>query len=371
MERNIFIYLLLILISINAYSASANNKKLVRINHSIKTIKAQLSRESQLQHQSQKELKATEMKAYGVQRKLRKTEKKFKLQVSHLVDIQQQIAKYRQTISKQTQIVEREVRAAYMAQQPPLLKLLLGRSDTKTIARMRMYYSYLAQTKAETITKLYLNIDQLRIYETKNKKQTRLLRHLRSEQLQQSAKLNALKRFRHQITRRINARILTKHQRLEALLYNKRVFEKTLRQLQKAALSIKMSNFYKQKSKLHWPTKGTIINKFGTKIYQSELRWNGIIILAPDNQDIHAIADGKVVFANWLPGYGLLLIINHGKGFMSLYGRNHSISKPVGSFVHKNDVVASVGKSGGYETSSLYFAIRHNAKPLNPAKWCR
>jgi septal ring factor EnvC (AmiA/AmiB activator) len=119
-----------------------------------------------------------------------------------------------------------------------------------------------------------------------------------------------------------------------------------------------------------WPTKGHILDYFGTKIYHSELRWSGILIKAPENQKVHAIANGKIVFANWLPGYGLLLIINHGHGYMSLYGRDHSLKKKVGDMVKKGDVIATVGKSGGYRHSALYFAIRHNAEPLSPKKWC-
>jgi septal ring factor EnvC (AmiA/AmiB activator) len=85
---------------------------------------------------------------------------------------------------------------------------------------------------------------------------------------------------------------------------------------------------------------------------------------------VHAIYGGKIIFADWLRGFGLLIIINHGDGFMSLYARNHAIFAKVGDMVNPRDVIASIGNTGGYSTSSLYFEIRQNGLPVNPKLWC-
>ena len=109
---------------------------------------------------------------------------------------------------------------------------------------------------------------------------------------------------------------------------------------------------------------------FGLPIQQSELKWAGELIEATDEQPVYAIAAGTVVFSKWLEGYGLLLIVNHGGGYMSLYGRNHSLYKREGEKIAGGDLIASVGQSGGYETPALYFGILYNAKPLDPNQWC-
>ena len=97
---------------------------------------------------------------------------------------------------------------------------------------------------------------------------------------------------------------------------------------------------------------------------------NGVLIAGKENQVIRAIYPGKIIFADWLPGYGLLLIIDHGEGYMSLYARNHVLNKNVGEQVAAGEPIARVGHTGGYEHSALYFEIRHDGKPENPIKWC-
>lgn len=119
-----------------------------------------------------------------------------------------------------------------------------------------------------------------------------------------------------------------------------------------------------------WPTKGAITIHFGSPIEQSSWSWSGIIIAAPENQGIQAVSSGRVVYADWFTGYGLLLIIDHGSGYMSLYGHNSSFRKKLSDYVEAGEIVATVGRSGS-EEPGLYFAIRYNGRPVNPERWCR
>ena len=119
-----------------------------------------------------------------------------------------------------------------------------------------------------------------------------------------------------------------------------------------------------------WPTKGNIIIHFGSPIEQSSWSWSGIIIAAPVGQPIRAISSGSVVYADWFNGYGLLLIIDHGNGYMSLYGHINGFRRKLNDKVEAGEVVATVGKSGS-EEPGLYFSIRYNSKPVNPEQWCK
>ena len=127
--------------------------------------------------------------------------------------------------------------------------------------------------------------------------------------------------------------------------------------------------FHKLKGKLPWPIQGKLLKAFGSK--RSDTRWDGVLISAREGTDIRAVTDGRVVFADWLRGYGLLVIIDHGKGYMTLYAFNQSLYKKVGDRVKAGTVIASVGKSGGRSESGLYFGVRRRGKPVNPAHWCR
>ena len=129
------------------------------------------------------------------------------------------------------------------------------------------------------------------------------------------------------------------------------------------------SPFEQLKGKLTLPVKGEVTNQFGSTRPDSTMLWKGLFMRASANQPVKAVAAGRVVFADWLRGFGNLLIIDHGKGYMSLYGNNETLYKQVGDVLRGGDTVAAVGNSGGNEDSGLYFELRHEGKPLDPGKW--
>lgn len=127
------------------------------------------------------------------------------------------------------------------------------------------------------------------------------------------------------------------------------------------------TTFKQLKGKLTWPLKGA---HNGIYSLNEPQKLNGVLISAAEGTPVHAIYGGKVIFANWLRGFGLLVIINHGDGYMSLYARNQALYAKVGDLVTQNDVIAKIGKSGGFEKSSLYFEIRRNGIAIDPRQWC-
>ncbi len=128
-------------------------------------------------------------------------------------------------------------------------------------------------------------------------------------------------------------------------------------------------SFDNLKGKLTIPVRGDITNRFGDTRPDSTVQWKGIFVRAATGQPVKAIAAGRVVFADWLRGFGNLLIIDHGKGYMSLYGDNETLYKQVGDELRGGDTIATVGNSGGNEDSGLYFELRLQSKPLDPLKW--
>jgi len=166
-----------------------------------------------------------------------------------------------------------------------------------------------------------------------------------------------------------------KQVRLKAAMENERQLSALIQRLGREKPSVRQrvirGVFAEQKGQLLWPVDGKIVAKFGHRRNREGLRWNGVTINAASGVPVLAVYSGKVVFADWLRGFGLLLILDHGSGYMSLYGHNQSLYKSVGDEVVQGEEIASVGMSGGLVKPALYFEIRHNGRPEDPQKWCR
>ena len=128
--------------------------------------------------------------------------------------------------------------------------------------------------------------------------------------------------------------------------------------------------FPQLRGKLKWPVRGSIIGAYGSSLGVKDRFLSGVIIKSSNNTPVHSIYPGKVIFANWLRGFGLLVIVNHGNGYMSLYARNHALFSKVGDTVTPHDMIATIGNTGGFAGPSLYFEIRHNGIPVDPNLWC-
>lgn len=129
--------------------------------------------------------------------------------------------------------------------------------------------------------------------------------------------------------------------------------------------------FSKQRGKLYWPAKGKVKNLYDHWRSVGKVKWQGNIIKAKEGAPVHTISNGRIAYSDWLRGYGLITIIDHGDGYMSLYGHNQTLLKEVGDWVENNEIIATVGSSGGLKSVGLYFEIRHNGKPSNPSRWCK
>ena len=129
------------------------------------------------------------------------------------------------------------------------------------------------------------------------------------------------------------------------------------------------SNFAALKGKLHLPVRGDVTNHFGAAREDTGVTWKGLFIKAAEGNDVKTVADGRVVFADWMRGFGNMIIIDHGSGYMSLYGNNQAMLKQVGEEVNAGDSIASVGNSGGNESNGLYYELRRQSKPFDPMSW--
>ena len=358
-------------LSITLIASLANASELTSLVRRISSIKTQIQQDHSQRHQLQIHLSRSEITASHISTKMTKTHTHLTQQKILLNNLRNTNQRYLKKLKEQQGILEKQIRTAYILGRQPYLKLLLNQQNTGKISRVLMYYHYINQNRLQAISDIKQTLQNISNNQTKIESQYKTLQSLQSKQQQQIQQLQKTKQKRQHLIFLLNKNIHSRQERLSALIANKQRLENTIAHVTKPKGIFPQENLSHLHKRLHWPTRGRVQAIFGTHIEQSELKWGGVLIKAPENQPIHAIASGKVVFSKWLSGYGLLLIISHSHGYMTLYGRNHALYKKTGDVVRRGEVIATVGQTGGYEQPALYFAVRHNGKPINPAQFIK
>lgn len=273
----------------------------------------------------------------------------------------------------------------YLGGRQEYLKLLLNNQDPNQAVRDLQYYQYIARSRAAWLASLRNDLAELKSASQAAFEQRNELESLRLEQAAQKKTLEKEQRARQRMLAKISKQLRQQRREIShlqrdesrlALLVDK--LTKMLAQPKSGSLfrndnlpdnHFDGSPFDQLKGKLTLPVKGEVTNRFGTPRPDSTVKWKGLFLKASSGQVIKAIAAGQVVFADWLRGFGNLLIIDHGNGYMSLYGNNETLYKQVGDVLRGGDTIATVGNSGGNEDFGLYFELRYQSKPLDPMKW--
>lgn len=346
---------------------------LTKITENIKYLQSNLKSDYQKQNSVQQALNDNETTLSDLIAKEQITETQLNTEELILAKLKTTQRIYQQQLAIQEENLRQQTLATYLLGGQTYAKALFNAEDLTKLNRILVYFHYLQQARSQTISglsQLIAKIEQNR--QSIGGEQQKLV-NLKNQQLGQKNKLQTFQIERKNLLEVIHHKIKTQKQKLAVLLVQKHKLEDIIAGL-KTSVKTYDNNYLPEvgpwRKNLTWPAKGQVRDLFGTSIANSQLKWDGILIDAPKGQKVYAVAAGKVVFAEWLQGYGLLLIINHGHGYMSLYGRNEVLYKKVGDVVNGGELIANVGDSGGYDTSSLYFAIRYNGTPVNPQKWC-
>lgn len=348
----------LFLIGLNLYCsmgyANHPNPLSMKISH----IRHDLQQKSNQRDNLQQQLDQIETQYGDVSEQHQQTLQEIAQQKKQIAALERASLVNQKQINSQQQALMEQLRWYYLLQRQGSVKLLLNQQNLSQTERMLYYYKSLNQYRMNTIQQLQNNLTEINQHQQQLYAQYQILQKLQRQQQDEEKNLASMKTNRSQLIAAINQELST----------HKKYLEQVLSQL--SSQPTQGASFLAQRGHLPWPTQGVVLHYFNKPIENSELKWNGELISAPDEQPVHAVAPGIVVFSKWLEGYGLLIIINHGNGYMTLYGRNHSLYKHEGDKVEAGDLIATVGQSGGYDKPALYFAIRYNAKPLDPNQWC-
>jgi len=355
-------------------SAASNHVKLKSLLKQITKVKTDIDQKEKQQTSVEQQLKNLKAKIKILGTNYRITLNNLKQQRNILAKLNHDQAKQQLKLQEARQKFSTQMVAAYQIGQSNYLKTIFNKESHITPDMLLAYHRYIFVARLQQMQTIKKALEQIALNKQKIGKQTKILENLESKQEQQKQELIQTEQEHNKLLGSLKNKIATQTQKLEQLISAKRGLEKLIARLNRLGPSKTVSISPQLMAQLcrHfvWPTKGEVTIHFGSPIEQSSWSWSGIIIAAHENQGIHAISSGRVVYADWFTGYGLLLIIDHGSGYMSLYGHNSSFRKKLNDHVETGEIVAAVGKSGS-EESGLYFAIRYNGRPVNPEHWCR
>ncbi len=369
--------------SLAADNDQTDPQKLEQLRQQIQVLRSDLNSDVQRKQSLQSRLRRSERHIGKVVSLLKKLKHQLRTQQRELKTLNTRRSGLQSDLHKHRIALAQQIRAAYTIGQQEYVKILLNQQDPAAVARTLTYYDYFHRARLARMQDINENLAELRAVEKNIQQKTRKLEKTREEQNREKMQLEKTRQQRATVLAGLQQQIFAKGERLSSMEEDKRRLQGLLDSLatvprQPENIGSKLISegsehtpFAKLRGQLPWPSRGQLITRYGSTRKTGKLKWQGVNISAPEGTEVSAISHGRVAFSDWLRGFGLLIIIDHGDGYMSLYGGNQSLFKEVGDWVETGEVIASVGKSGGRKDSALYFEIRHNGKPGNPLKWCR
>jgi septal ring factor EnvC (AmiA/AmiB activator) len=264
-----------------------------------------------------------------------------------------------------------QVRAAYMSGSQEKIRLLLNQRDPATLGRLMAYYRYLNDYRAGNIEAVMEDIRKLEELRSQIAAEEARLASLAQARYDELGRLNASLESRQDLLASLRERIAEEGAEVDRLAAQERDLTRLIAELTSILSDYPITSeqpFSELRGKLTWPVAGTLLHDFGQP-RAGGISWNGVVLAAPRGREVRAVYHGRVAFADWLAGMGLLVIVDHGEGYMTLYGYNETVLKDTGDWVAPGDVIATVGDSGGQAQASLYFELRRGRKPENPRRW--
>jgi septal ring factor EnvC (AmiA/AmiB activator) len=322
------------------------------------------------------QLRDIERKIGQVDRALRQTRTSLTESRERLKGLERRRAEQERALASQRDALAQQIRAAYVMGRQERVKLLLNQDDPARIHRTFVYYDYLHRARTRVIEAALAKLEELRATELAIREEQRELDDLLARRERERTALQASRQERQGILDGLTRKISSQGEELEELKGSAERLERLLDSLQNALADIPddpevTRSFQARRGQHPWPVQGRVQRLYGKPRPGSDLRWTGVVIEAPAGREVRAVAAGRVAFSDWLRGLGLLIIVDHGEGYLSLYGHNQALYRETGEWVGRGDVIASVGNSGGQPEPALYFEIRRNGKPQNPNAWCR
>jgi murein hydrolase activator len=321
----------------------------------------------------EQQLSGLEQEIGRLTRERRELRQQAREQQLRLTELGKEETELTRVLESQRDSLKKQIRAAWMEGDAPAVKVLLNEIDPDKIARTMTYYEYLSRDTIDRLEAFAANLRQLKETQKQVKAGRMRLAELEENVADRQQKLSSSKKEREQTLAALKTDISNRLSEREELEEDRKRLEKLLREVEEAIANIPTPNesdpFGSLKNKLPWPAEGKVVRNFGDSYASGKLKHNGLLINTAEEGDVKAVHYGRVVFANWLRGFGLITILDHGDGYMTLYGHSSSLFTSPGDWVEAGEAIAQAGRTGGTNDPAVYFEVRHNGKPDNPQRW--
>lgn len=368
-------------------ASKTNQEDLKQLRHRIEALQKELVSKEESRSEAADALRESEQAISDASRKLAELAQEQHAANDTLIQLHIQSRQIKGNIKTQQLQLGKLLYRQYVGGQQEYLRLLLNQQDPNQIARELHYYSYLSHAHAEDINTLRASLEQLDALTRESRKKSLEIAAIQAEQARQKRNLEQEKGEHKELLARISLQVEQQQREISKLKRDEerlsRLVERIGKLLAQKNRAAPLSNsrlpdastdgnpFAALKGRLSLPVRGELTNRFGNSRSDGGMIWKGLFIRSPSGEEVKAIAGGRVVFADWLRGFGNLMIVDHGGSYMSLYGNNETIYKRVGDTIRGGDTIAAVGNSGGNSDSGLYFELRHQGKPFDPLQWVR
>jgi murein hydrolase activator len=345
--------------------------ELQAIKTQIGRVSNQVSRDQVERDRLTRELRAAELHVGSAREGLERVKSEHAQRSTRRAQLAQEQHRHEVDLANTRAALAAELRAAYLIGNEEPLKLLLNQKDPAQAGRMFVYYSYFGRARAAQIDAVTTELGEIEHLDHSLAVEETRLGELEGERQRQLSQLEQARHQRGQVLASLQNESRTRVQNLERLRGQKAGLEKLLSELARAVASFPADSqdaFARLHGKLAWPVSGRVLAHFG-ETRAGGIKWDGLLVATERGAPVRAVSDGRVIYADWLPGLGLLAIVDHGSGYLSLYGHNERLYKTAGDRVMAGDAIAAAGDSGGQENPDLYFEIRKSGKPIDPRPW--
>jgi murein hydrolase activator len=396
---------------------SAAKEDLGDIKEKIEALKKELDNNQAAHKDATDALKDSETAISAANQKLHEINQKQKENKNQLATLKTQSLGINEKLAQQQTQLSQLVRQQYMHGKQSYTQLILQNKNPSEISRELKYFSYVAKAHSALIDDMQGNLNKVKDLNAKTTDALKEVAELKAKQEAEKKELLAQKQEKSKVVKSLSSQIVAQRNEIDKLKRDEKNLSNLVERLAKIVPpkkhkskriknkkkndganggaiddepkendtkdnnSVVASNdtlpstdvtgihFANLRGKLHLPVRGDVINRFGSSREDTGVSWKGLFIKSAEGNEVKTVADGRVVFADWMRGFGNLIIVDHGSGYMSLYGNNQAVLKHVGDEVDAGDAIASVGNTGGNESNGLYYELRHNSQPFDPMSW--
>ena len=380
--------LICILASLYPFSAfSDNQENLKALRERIQSLQKDLASKETIKQNTSNMLQETERTIGIISQKLTKLIENDRQANEDFKHLQTQYKNIKNEVEIERNQLERLLYQQYLRGQQDYLRLMLNQQDPNQVARNIHYYKQLSLARSGSIESLQDNQHKIAALAQISRQKKNEITAIQTEYFAQRKKLEQEKNKHQTMLAQISGQITQQQQEINKLENDEKRITHLVNEISKLLVQEKPRNtltnsklpdastagipFASLKGKLNLPVRGKLLNSFGGQRSGKHVTWKGLFIQSPNGSDVKAISEGRVVFADELRGFGNLIILDHGNGYMSLYGNNETLHKQVGNIIRGGDTIATVGNSGGNPDSGLYFELRHKGKPFDPLTWIK